>query len=38
VTGYAIIEHQDTTIVAPPGWTATRLTNLDLELTRDDTL
>ena len=38
IMGPAIIEHEDTTIVAPPGWQATRLANLDIELTREDTL
>lgn len=34
VLGCAVIEHRDTTIVVPPGWTAQRLTNRDLELTK----
>lgn len=34
VTGPAVIEHRDTTIVVPPDWTIRRLPNRDLELIR----
>ena len=34
IHGTAVIEHSDTTIVVPPGWTVRRLPNRDLELTR----
>jgi N-methylhydantoinase A len=36
VTGGSIIEHGDTTIIVPPSWSARRLPNFDLELTRED--